>query len=681
MANKRNRPYEIQKRIEELGPLLNKETVFSLLLIRLASKTYRPPLHQFSLEDYLLDNCSTNTISETPWDIVVNKQGGSYFAAIERALASLDSHFSFIRELPDGNRYREVNETALGEFIQMISDIAPLDDASLAMIFENMLKREMRSNVSAYGDFYTPSALVQCFASLLAPDGGSIYDPCCGSGALLLAAAKMTSKEKPLKLYGQTQDLQSRTICQMNLILHGFEANLGEKCLNTLICDQHLYKKFDYIIANPPFNLSNWCKYDILRRDDRWRYGIPPHSNANFAWLQHILYHLNERGRAVVLLPNGTLTSRNHYESRIREAIIQDGVVEAIITFPAGLFYTTKIPFCAWILNREHQKRKNILLINAEQLEPKIRRTVTEENIDQLHKLMAEHRNGGLQGRTSSYAVVTPEDIAGKEYILSPNLYTDAGQARSITVQKDTSRLAACIDALQAALTDEIVLSRLEQWRQGAMGSLWEKMPLLDLYEIFGGLSKGKDAFGKGHPLLDIKTIIHNPFVPDSLAARVQVSEEELSKYDIKYGDIFLNRTSESVDELARCSVATKDYRAVYTGFAKRLRPKDGRMIYPPYAAGYFQSAVYHKEIMDVSTVFTTRASIDNRKLSRLSIYYPTWDLQCKIGDTLLAVFQNLPGNKDPKQYLLLKTFQELLIEQTITYPIICFFNMEGRRI
>lgn len=681
MTNKKDLSYEIQKSIEKLWPLLNKETVFSLLLIRLASKTYRPLMYQFLLEDYLLDNCSTNTSSETPWDIIVNKQGGSYSVAIERALASLESHFSFIQEFADENRYREVDETVLCEFIQIISGIASFDGASLAMIFKNILERELDSNSIIYRDFYIPSALVKCLASLLAPDGGSIYDPCCGSGALLLGAAKMNLKEKPPKLYGQAQDLQSRMICQMNLMLHGFEANKTIRCSDTLTYDQHLNQKFDYIMANPPFNLSNWRKYGIAHQDDRWSYGMPPHSNANFAWLQHILYHLNERGRAVVLLPNGTLTSRNRYESRIREAIIVDGVVEAIITFPAGLFYKTKIPFCVWMLNRERRKRKNILLINAEQLEPRIRRTVTEENSDQLLKLIAEYRNGSLQGRSNLYAVVTPEDIAGKEYILSPNLYTDAGRTRPITVQKETSRLAACIDALQADLTDENALSQLEQWRQGGTGSSWEKMPLLDLYDLFGGLSKAKDSFGQGHPMLDVKTIIRHPFIPDSLTSYVQVSEEELSKYSIKYGDIFLNRTSESVEELAHCSVATKDYRAVYTGFAKRLRPKDKRVIYPPYAAGYFQSAVYRKEIMNVSTVFTTRASIDNHKLSTLSIYYPTWDLQCKIGDTLLAVFRNLQGNTDPRRCLLLKTFQELLIEQTVSYPIICFINMESRYI
>ncbi|PUA37061.1 hypothetical protein C8Z91_22210 [Paenibacillus elgii] len=679
MVNKRNRLYKIQKRIEELGALLNKETVFSLLLIRLVSKTYCSPLHQFLLEDYLQDNCSTSTISETPWDIVVNKQGGSYSVAIERALASLDSHLFFIQELQDEDMCREVNETALCEFIRMISDLAPLDGASLTMIFENVLKREAGSNPTGYGDVCIPSSLVQCLVSLLAPDGGSIYDPCCGSGAFLLGAAKMIPKEKSLMLYGQTLDLQSRKTCQMNLMLHGLEVNLGVKCSNTLIYDQHLSEKFDYILANPPFNLSNWCKYDILCRDNQWRYGIPPYSNANFAWLQHTLFYLNEHGRAVLLLPNGTLTSRNYHESRIREAIIRDGVVEAIITFPAGLFNGTKIPFCAWVLNRERHRPKSMLIIDAEQLEPKIRRTLTEGHIDQLLKLFAKHRNGDLQGRSSSYAVVTQEDIAGKEYILSPNLYTYGRRARSVAAQKDTSRLAACIDVLQATLTDENVLSRLEQWRQGTMDSSWEKTPLLDLYDVFGGISKGKEAFGQGHPMLDLKTIIRHPFVPDSLAASVQVSEEELSKYGIQYGDIFLNRTSESLDQLARCSVAVKDYKAVYTGFAKRLRPKGGRVIYPPYAAGYFQSAVYRKDIMDVSTVFTTRASMDNRKLSRLSVCYPTWDLQCKIGDTLLAIFQNLCFNEDPKQHLLLKTFQELLIEQTITFPIVCFFDMEDR--
>lgn len=679
MVNQRNYLYKIQKRIENLGALLNKETVFSLLLIRLVSKTYCPPLHQFSLEDYLLDNYSTWAVSETPWDIVVKKQGGSYSAAIERALASIDSHLSLIQELKKEYMGREVNETALCEFIQMISDLAFLDGAHLTMIFENELKREVNTNPTAYGDACASGTLLQCLVSLLALDGGSIYDPCCGSGAFLLSAAKMTPKDKPLKLYGQTLDMQSRTTCQMNLILQGFELNSGIKVSNTLIYDQHLSEKFDYILENPPFNLSNWYQYDILSRDNQWCYGIPPHSNANFAWLQHILCHLNEQGRAVVLLPNGTLTSRNYRESCIREAIIRDGVVEAIITFPEGLFNSTKIPFCAWVLNRGRHRPKSILIIDAEQFEPKIRRTLTDDHVDQLLKLFTKYRNGDLHGRSSLYAVVTQEDIAGKEYILSPNLYTYGHRDRSVSAQKDASRLAACIDALQASLEDDNVLSLLEQWRQVTVDSSWERAPLLDLYDVFGGISKGKGAFGQGYPMLDVKTIIQHPFVPDSFATRVQVSEEEILKYGIKYGDIFLNRTSESLDQLAHCSVAVKDYRAVYTGFAKRLRPKGERVIYPPYIAGYFQSAIYRKGIMDVSTVFTTRASIDNRKLSRLSIWYPTWDLQCKIGDTLLAVFQNLQLSDDPKKHLLLKTFQKLLIEQTIAYPIICLFDMKER--
>jgi len=191
------------------------------------------------------------------------------------------------------------------------------------------------------------------------------------------------------------------------------------------------------------------------------------------------------------------------------------------------------------------------------------------------------------------------------------------------------------------------------------------------------GLRKSKEDFGQGTPMLDMKTVIRYPFIPNTLNSYVQVSDEEIAKYSIRYGDVFLNRTSETNDELACCCVSTKDMNAVYNGFVNRLRPKDDQTIYPPYAAGYFRSAVYRREIMDISTVFTTRASMDQTKLSRISVYYPDRNTQRKIGDTLHMIFQYLQDNSDTKQCTLFMEFERLFIEQYITYPIVCFLEKE----
>lgn len=192
------------------------------------------------------------------------------------------------------------------------------------------------------GDFYTPRSIAQCLAALLDPRQGRVYDPCCGSGALL--SAVQTYSGQSLKLYGQTQDGESYLLSRINPILNSDSADLGKEPANTLLKDQHKGRKFEYIIANPPFNSANWFNDDAILSDDRWRFGIPPRSNANFAWLQHILSHLEPNGRAAVILPNGTLTTRIYWEARIREAIIQNNLVEAIIALPPDCSTRQKLP-------------------------------------------------------------------------------------------------------------------------------------------------------------------------------------------------------------------------------------------------------------------------------------------------------------------------------------------------
>ncbi|MDR2296671.1 MAG: N-6 DNA methylase [Clostridiales Family XIII bacterium] len=546
--------------------------------------------------------------------------------------------------------------------------------------YEDFLKKKTRLSPGASGDFYTPMNVAQCIGALLNPTGGSLYDPCCGSGVMLSGASQRMSKDASFALYGQAQDSESQEILKMNSVLHGADIDLGSRAACTLTDDQHPGKLFDYIIANPPFNLSGWYDgYGSVYGDSRWHYGIPPRSNANFAWLQHVLSHLKEDGRAAVLMPNGSLTGRVADESRIREAIVRDGKVEGIIAFPAGLFYSTKVSFCLWLLNNNRDCDK-ILLVDAEKLEPKIKKTVSAQNVENLVTIVDDYRRGNLkEDRTETFAVVTLEELAQKEYILSPNLYTSVKYLESSVIRANISRLPECINALRLLSADESLLADLTQWERLDMVSTWRKAPLSDLYEIFGGLSKNKEAFGQGQALLDVKTIIRHPFLPDNLHARVRVSKEEAAKYNIKYGDVLLNRTSETNDELACCCVAAKDSEAVYASFVKRLRPVDNKTIYPLYAAGYFRSAAYRREIDNVSTVFTKYASMDNAKLSKVSFYYPEHAMQKKIGDTLFAVFERLRNNTDIELRSLLMEFARLLIEQYITYPILRLLDSEDK--
>ena len=238
-------------------------------------------------------------------------------------------------------QFSQIDESALNEMINLLSCIS-VDDMSLSTIYESRLSKEARNTTLKYGDFYTPRCIVRCLLQLLdLKRKATVYDPCCGSGVMFCIAEKLYPDEN-LQFYGQTLDKIDYEICQMNLYLHGLYADLGNKPANTFLEDLHINRQFDYIISNPPFNSSDWYNNIDIERDKRWKYGIPPRKNANYAWLQHIISHLKGNGRAVVLLPNGSLTTQNSAELDIRKKILYEGLVEVVITLPAGLFTTLK---------------------------------------------------------------------------------------------------------------------------------------------------------------------------------------------------------------------------------------------------------------------------------------------------------------------------------------------------
>jgi len=658
---------KIRKKAGELGNHINKETFISLLLIRQTSEAYTPLNYSLTLDDFAKFNNQLSVSQSTPWHLVENKSGGNYVTAITEAIKLLELKYLSGQKFIDTKRYSEVSESVLEEFIRLLSEISP-DSFSFSIFYDDYMRKKACKTSSLHGDFYTPKCIIQCMGSLLSPKTGSVYDPCCGSGAMLLEMSKLIPNNQGL--FGQTQNIQSYQTCYANAMLHGVDIDLGKAPANTLTDDQHPEKIFDYIIANPPFNLSNWYEEYLTYGDPRWRYGIPPRSNANFAWLQHILYHLKPDGRAAVILPNSTLTGTRRTEHKIRKALISDGFVEAIITFPPGIFYGTKVPFCLWLINKSTQKSSSILFIDAAKLNPRVKKNITKENCEQIEALVDKFRKGDLSDKTPECAAASLDEVAQKDFILSPNLYTFIDCMQSSAMRANKIYLNETISGLQSLINDKSLCARLEKWKRDDIVSSWSKASLLELYSVFGGLQKGKESFKKGQPLLDVRSIIHNCFLPGTLGGCMEVSTEEAEKYSIKQGDVLLNRTSETIGELACCCIAEKDSSAVYSSFVKRLRPINENLIYPPYAAGYFRSAVYRCEVDKVSTVYTTYASINNDKLNAISFYYPDEHLQREIGDTLLAVFKYSENSTNPEQRKLLCDFKSLLIEQYITYPI-----------
>ncbi len=656
----------LQRKIEQLCDSMEDSILISLLLLRQLSQ-------DGSLSLFLTNN-DAKQIGYHLWDIVLTNQEGNYMSSITRALTLVESLFPFVHELIEQNERQAAEESVLEQLIHLLSDVS-IDDLPCAAIYENHLRKKVPAChiTSSLGDFYTPKSIAQCLAAFLEPGQGTAYDPCCGSGALLLAVQRC-SKEN-LELYGQTQDEDSYLLTQMNLILHGIYVNLGKTAANTLLDDQHKNQKFDYIIANPPFNSANWFDDHTPFYDDRWRFGVPPRSNANFAWLQHILSHLQPNGRAAVILPNGTLTTQTHQEAGIRKAMIQNKRIEAVIALPPGLFYSTRVPCCIWLLANSDNKSGDILFIDATHMKPEIKKDFASVHIEQLIELVDKHRQRKLHTCTEWYGVASLEKIEQNGFILSPNLYTSVLRPGASEIHNEYGKLLEIIDELSVLPINKTLLSSMALWRNAEIATCWEKATLLEIYDVFGGVTKSKESFGKGFPVLDVKTVIHSPYLSDSFSSSVDVTEDEKLKYGIKYGDVFLNRTSETIKELACCCVALKDQDAVYGGFIKRLRPCGKQIISPLYAACYFRSEIYRWEVENVSTVFTTYASIDNKKLSKITVYFPDMETQKKIGDILFEVFQYQKRCSHALQKKLLKEFERLLIQQYITYPILHFQN------
>lgn len=659
----------ILKKIEQLCEPMEDSILFSLLLLRQLSQ-------DASLSRFLTGSDAKQTGYHL-WESILTGHEGSYLSSITKSLAQIESSFPFVQKLIAQNEEQTVRESVLEQLIHLLSDIS-IDDLPCTAIYENHLQKKVPAYrvTSLLRDLYTPPNIAQCLAAFLDPGQGTAYDPCCGSGALLLELQKYSKQN--LELYGQTQDEYSSLISQINFIFHSAAVDLGKTDADTLSDDQHKNKKFDYIIANPPFNSADWFNGSTPAFDDRWSLGIPPRSNANFAWVQHILSHLQPDGRAAVILPNGTLTTRTYREAAIRKAVIQNKLIEAVITLPPGLFYPAKVPCCVWLLANSGNKSGDILFIDAAHMKPEIKKDLAAIHIEQLTDLAVKHRQGKLHNCTEWYAAASLEKIEQNGFILSPNLYTSVLRPGASEIRREYGKLIEIIDKLSMLPASEPLLSSMALWKNAEIAEHWEKADLFEIYDVFGGVTKSRHSFGKGAPVLDVKTVIHSRYIPDSWSSYVEVTEKEKLKYGIKYGDVFLNRTSETIKELACCCVALKDQDAVYGGFIKRLRSCGNQIINPLYAACYFRSEIYRWEIENVSTVYTTYAGINNEKLSKITVYFPDLETQKKIGDMLSEVFQYRKRCSDALQKKLLEEFEYFFIRQYITYPILLFQSKEG---
>lgn len=353
---------------------------------------------------------------------------------IDNALQAIEEENLSLKGVLPGNYARpELDKRRLGDVVDLFTNIkmhASGDEKDiLGRVYEYCLQKFASLEGKNAGEFYTPSCIVRTIVEVLEPYQGRVYDPCCGSGGMFVQSAKFLQNHQKslsgISIYGQELNSTTWKMAKMNVAIRGLEANLGKSYADTFFDDQHPTLKADFIMANPPFNLSDWGA-DKLQNDKRWVYGVPPSGNANFAWMQHMIHHLSPIGRIGLVLANGALSSQSGGEGVIRQKIVEADLVEGIVALPSQLFYNTGIPVSLWFLSRDKKQKGKTLFIDARNMGEMVTRAVrelNEQDILRIAETFDKFRAGTLEDEKGFCAVKTLEDIAAQDYILTPGRY------------------------------------------------------------------------------------------------------------------------------------------------------------------------------------------------------------------------------------------------------------------
>jgi type I restriction enzyme M protein len=432
------------------------------------------------------------------WDaLAAQAKSAGVGELIDNAMdAIMKTNASLTGVLPKIFNRDNVDQRRLGELVDLISDARFTGHEGkkardvLGEVYEYFLGQFARAEGKRGGEFYTPASVVRLLVEVLEPYSGRVYDPCCGSGGMFVQAEKFVlahgQRRDDIAVYGQESNERTWRLAKMNLAIHGISGDLSSRWEDTFYSDKHPDIKADYILANPPFNMSDWAR---KTEDPRWRYGIPPASNANFAWLQHIVYKLSTNGSAGVVLANGSMSSKQSGEGEIRAAMAEADLVSCMIALPPQLFRTTQIPACLWFfLNNKgpqgakslRDRRGEILFIDARAMGAMLDRTervFTRADISDLARTY--HAWRGTE--SAREAGLRYEDIPGfcysaeldevrkQNYVLSPGRYVGASEI----IDSDAEPIAEKINRLTKDLFDRFDESaRSEQVVREQLGRL-----------------------------------------------------------------------------------------------------------------------------------------------------------------------------------------------------------------
>jgi type I restriction enzyme M protein len=405
-------------------------------------------------------------------------------SAIERDNPSLKA------VLPKDYARPGLDKQRLGQLINLVSDIglgSPTDRAKdiLGRVYEYFLAQFASAEGKKGGQFYTPSRVVGVLVEMLAPYRGRVYDPCCGSGGMFVSSEKFieahSGKLGDISIYGQESNYTTWRLAKMNLAIRGIDAQIAHG--DTFHNDKHPDLKADYVLANPPFNDSDW-RGELVKDDKRWVYGVPPAGNANFAWVQHFIHHLAPTGLAGFVLANGSMSSNQSGEGEIRKAIIEADLVDCMVALPGQLFYSTQIPVCLWFLSRDKRngrfrdRRGETLFIDARKLGAmidRVHRELTDEDIAKVagtYHAWRGDKDGGEYADVAGFCKAAKvEDIREHGHVLTPGRYVGAGvtEEDEEPFEDKMKRLTATLRQQQAeaAKLDAAIVATLKELGYG----------------------------------------------------------------------------------------------------------------------------------------------------------------------------------------------------------------------
>ena len=374
-------------------------------------------------------------------DIAAKAHEPEIGTVIDNAMIAIEAENKKLKGILPKNFARpELDKRRLGEVVDLFTNVQMAEGTDekdlLGRTYEYCLRNFAEQEGKNAGQFYTPSCVVRTIVEILQPFNGRVYDPCCGAGGMFVQSADFVKNHQGninnISVYGQESNPTTWKMAKMNLAIRGIDGNLGEIPEDTFLNDQHPTMRADYVMANPPFNLTPWGA-DKLKEDQRWKFGMPPASNANFAWIQHMIWHLAPNGKMGMVLANGSLSSQSGGEGEIRKNIIEADLVECIIALPTQLFYTTQIPVSLWFISKKKKQPGKTLFIDARNMGEMVTRSLREltdgskdEEKNDIKKLADVYNAfvaGTLEDEKGFCAVVSTEEIAKQDYILTPGRY------------------------------------------------------------------------------------------------------------------------------------------------------------------------------------------------------------------------------------------------------------------